>query len=248
MERVGTHRLAVPSLAALLCSAAASGQNLIVNGGFESGNTGFISDYGYSAGGNCCEGQYTVRQTPSTFNGSFVNPPPVSPGSVQMMVVNGSLTPNLRVWSQSVAVSPGHTYRLSFWGCTAVAGGPAILRLKVNGGQIGAPLTLPEQTRIWVPFETTWVADSDHATLVIDDLNTSRFPNDFYIDDISMTDEGAPCPADFNQDGGIDGADVEAFFAAWESGDVSSDVNQDGGIDGADVEAFFAAWEAGGCG
>ncbi len=58
---------------------------------------------------------------------------------------------------------------------------------------------------------------------------------------------GAPCPADFNQDGGIDGADVEAFFIAWEGGDPSSDVNQDGGIDGGDVETFFIAWEAGGC-
>ncbi len=57
-----------------------------------------------------------------------------------------------------------------------------------------------------------------------------------------------PCPADFNQDGGIDGGDVDAFFAAWESGDSSADVNQDGGVDGADVSAFFAAWEAGGCG
>jgi spore coat protein A len=57
----------------------------------------------------------------------------------------------------------------------------------------------------------------------------------------------APCPADFNQDGGVDGADVEAFFDAWESGAPSADVNQDGGIDGSDVETFFAAWEAGGC-
>ncbi|MBS0195424.1 MAG: serine hydrolase [Planctomycetes bacterium] len=56
-----------------------------------------------------------------------------------------------------------------------------------------------------------------------------------------------PCPADFNQDGGIDGADVQAFFAAWERGDSSADVNQDGGVDGADVSTFFAAWEAGGC-
>lgn len=57
----------------------------------------------------------------------------------------------------------------------------------------------------------------------------------------------APCYADFNQDGGIDGADVEAFYADWEAGFVAADVNQDGGIDGADVETFFAAWEAGAC-
>ncbi len=56
------------------------------------------------------------------------------------------------------------------------------------------------------------------------------------------------CAADFNQDGGIDGADVDAFFGAWEIGNCDADVNADGGTDGADVDAFFAAWEAGGCG
>ncbi len=55
------------------------------------------------------------------------------------------------------------------------------------------------------------------------------------------------CAADFNQDGGVDGADVSAFFAAWESGGAQADVNQDGGVDGEDVAFFFAAWEAGGC-
>ncbi|MBL9001414.1 MAG: hypothetical protein JNK25_09790 [Phycisphaerae bacterium] len=58
---------------------------------------------------------------------------------------------------------------------------------------------------------------------------------------------GVPCPADFNQDGGIDGADVDAFYQAWEAGDASADVNADGGIDGGDVETFFEAWENGGC-
>ncbi|MBX3409658.1 MAG: hypothetical protein KF859_07200 [Phycisphaeraceae bacterium] len=57
----------------------------------------------------------------------------------------------------------------------------------------------------------------------------------------------AICYADINEDGGIDGADVEAFFAFWESGDPIADLNNDGGIDGADVEFFFAVWEEGGC-
>jgi len=56
-----------------------------------------------------------------------------------------------------------------------------------------------------------------------------------------------PCPADFNQDGGVDGDDVEAFFAAWSSSESAADVNFDGGVDGSDVEVFFAAWSAGGC-
>jgi hypothetical protein len=57
----------------------------------------------------------------------------------------------------------------------------------------------------------------------------------------------APCPADFNLDGGIDGADVEAFFEAWVVADISADTNQDGGVDGTDVEIFFNAWSNGGC-
>ncbi|MBS0197766.1 MAG: hypothetical protein JSR77_13510 [Planctomycetes bacterium] len=56
-----------------------------------------------------------------------------------------------------------------------------------------------------------------------------------------------PCIGDFNQDGGVDGADVEAFFVPWQEGDAAADVNGDGGVDGADVETFFLAWQAGGC-
>lgn len=65
----------------------------------------------------------------------------------------------------------------------------------------------------------------------------------------SLVIVGTPrsCFADFNQDGGIDAADVDAFFGAWEAGEGTADVNQDGGVDSGDVDTFFAAWEAGGC-
>lgn len=57
---------------------------------------------------------------------------------------------------------------------------------------------------------------------------------------------GAPaCPADFNQDGGVDGTDVEAFFIAWSAGEPTGDFDRSGGIDGQDVEAFFARWTTG---
>jgi hypothetical protein len=55
------------------------------------------------------------------------------------------------------------------------------------------------------------------------------------------------CPADFDQDGGVTGADVESFFTAFEAGAACGDTDNDGGITGADVEAFFTAFEAGGC-
>lgn len=57
----------------------------------------------------------------------------------------------------------------------------------------------------------------------------------------------APCYADFNSDGGVDGADVQSFFETWQSGTDDGDVNLDGGVDGADIESFFIDWMAGGC-
>jgi len=69
-----------------------------------------------------------------------------------------------------------------------------------------------------------------------------------FFDDLVFGKITCPvCPADFNQDGGIDGADVESFFVAWESGGVDADVNGDGGVDGGDVQSFFVVWQAGSC-
>ncbi len=53
------------------------------------------------------------------------------------------------------------------------------------------------------------------------------------------------CLADVNNDGGVDGSDVETFFVAWQNAELLGDFNADGGVDGADVEAFFRAWESG---
>ena len=56
-----------------------------------------------------------------------------------------------------------------------------------------------------------------------------------------------PCVADFNVDGGIDGADVAAFFEAWQGGDFLADVNADGGVDGGDAGDFMLLWTTGDC-
>jgi hypothetical protein len=68
-----------------------------------------------------------------------------------------------------------------------------------------------------------------------------------YFNPASTTCGTTPCPADFNQDGGVDGQDVQDFFDAWSNATPTADVNQDGGIDGQDVQDFFTAWVNGGC-
>lgn len=53
--------------------------------------------------------------------------------------------------------------------------------------------------------------------------------------------------ADFNQDGSVEGQDIEAFYTSWEVSEPAADVNLDGGVDGQDIEVFFTYWEVGGC-
>jgi hypothetical protein len=57
----------------------------------------------------------------------------------------------------------------------------------------------------------------------------------------------AECAADYDQDGGVTGADLAAFFADFEAGAPCADVDQDGGVTGGDIGAFFVVFEAGGC-
>lgn len=53
--------------------------------------------------------------------------------------------------------------------------------------------------------------------------------------------------ADYDNNGGVDGSDLAAFFVNFEAGELCADVDQNGGVDGGDIGAFFAVFEAGGC-
>jgi hypothetical protein len=59
---------------------------------------------------------------------------------------------------------------------------------------------------------------------------------------------GDGCYVDYNNDGGIDGDDVIAFFAQWDAASTCADVDNSGGVDGDDVILFFAQWDAAGAG
>ncbi len=64
---------------------------------------------------------------------------------------------------------------------------------------------------------------------------------------ISVLSSCAPCAADYDQDGGVTGADLAAFFVDYEAGAACADVDDDGGVTGGDIGYFFTVFEAGGC-
>ncbi len=82
--------------------------NLIENGDFENGNTGFSSDYNYAPPGVdlISGGTYTVASSPDIV--SSILPPCVdhTTGDGQMMIVNGDGNTGANVWCQTVNLNP----------------------------------------------------------------------------------------------------------------------------------------------
>ena len=62
------------SLLAVQANSAKAGSNLIVNGDFGAGNTGFTSQYAYSPGDLYPANTYDVASDPNADNGNWPNP------------------------------------------------------------------------------------------------------------------------------------------------------------------------------
>lgn len=118
-------------------------------------------------------------------------------------------------------------------------------------GQTSAPalsVSSPTDSYQRVKVVSTAPAGATRARCLIRFDQPANAGGAAFFDDVMFGPIDCPfCLADFNQDGGVDGGDVESFFVAWSSGGPSGDANQDGGVDGTDVEAFYVAWAQGGC-
>ncbi len=63
--------------------------DLLVNGNFEAGNTGFSSQFTYSPGSMGAQTTYDVTKHPNADNGGFLAIGDHTTGTGQMLVVNG---------------------------------------------------------------------------------------------------------------------------------------------------------------
>ena len=181
------------SMVILLLGLANAEANLIVNGDFEQGNTGFTSSYLYNPLGSQpgAEGDYYVGDNSKAWNGNF----PIAmydhtTGSGLMLLANGSNNRSA-VWQQTVNVAAGVEYAFSGWITSLYSQSLPLLDFLVDGQSIGSDLT---SNVTWTQFTSSWVASqSGTATLSIRDLNTAWLGNDFALDDLSF--EAIPEPA-----------------------------------------------------
>jgi hypothetical protein len=202
------HRLIQPLLAVAVAAAAASSAlatNLVVNGDFEGGNTGFTSDYSF-AGGNTTEAQYTVRSNPYPWNSQFISAADHTSGSGLMYVGNGSPRSELVWQSASIAVTPNTDYFFEAFVmnvcCSSPLPGntPSILEFSVSGlltESLGTATTNLASAGTWEGLSKTWNSGSNTTvTLSLINRNTGVAGNDFAIDDINFgTTSIVPEPA-----------------------------------------------------
>ena len=170
---------------------------LVVNGDFSSGNTGFSSAYGYAAPATNSlvpEGLYSVYTNPNFTHSNFWGKDHTT-NTGNMMIINGSgSNPPVAVWQETTPVVPGINYYFSAWAISLNSVPPyAQLQFNVNGTLVGTTAVLPARAQNnnapynWVQFYGMWNSGSaTTATIQIVDLQTAIGGNDFGLDDISF--------------------------------------------------------------
>lgn len=168
-----------------------TGSNLVTNGDFEAGATGFTSDYGTGTGGVygllTFAGNYTVNTNPTLAHAGFPSCSNHTVGGSNMLVVNGALNDSLAVWCQTISITPNTDYFFSMWVASAVVIDPAELFVEVNGQAMTPVVTLANVTCQWQEISFFWNSGSSPlAEFCIRNQNELNTGNDFLIDDILL--------------------------------------------------------------
>lgn len=168
----------------------------VVNGGFESGNTGFYTEY---RDGNLPgaadywgklgpEGNYIVGRYPSQYHRNFSK---ISPHSgIRQLMLNGKA--NSIVWRQNLTVEANTDYKFSAFGCSFGNSNRARLRFEIQRADgsiepLGQIRTLPSTVGQWMEFTGVWTSSQNENVRiqVVDEVNAPG-GNDFSIDDITF--------------------------------------------------------------
>jgi gliding motility-associated-like protein len=169
--------------------------NLIANGDFSAGNTGFITQYTYAPnieflGGG---GYYDIRPN-GTPNISWASQfGDHTSGTGNYMFIDGNSGAGVKVWKQDITVTPNTNYIFSAWVRNLSPGGDvdALLNFDIGGANIGGVYTVasnPNPTaNQWNQFYATWNSgNATSITISVEDNTLNSRYNDFAIDDIEF--------------------------------------------------------------
>ncbi len=160
---------------------------LVTNGNFSAGNTGFASAYNFVVGGSTSPGQYGIVSNPATgFTNGYASYGDHTSGSGLMLLGDG--TPGIALWLQTVNVVPNNAYTFSAWVCTPISPFPPVVRFSANGVALGPDFNVSASPGIWQQFTTVYNSGpASTVVLRIEDVRTGApTGNDLTVDDISL--------------------------------------------------------------
>ena len=165
--------------------------NLVVNGDFSAGNTGFTSGYPYGSGAGSLlpAGVYTISTDPVHENIYAASITDHTTGSGNMLAVNGASTP-VDVWCETITVLPNTYYDFSAWFAnwsSDITDDFPLIQFQANGTLIGSLFSFPHPDGVWTKYSSIWYSGTNTSvSICINDQQTSYAGNDFAIDDISL--------------------------------------------------------------
>ena len=187
---------------ALACLVAGPVQaaNLLTNGDFSAGNSGFGSDYAFESFISS-ETQYTVTAA-NTINdvNSFhdwtaIETDPTG-GTGNILVANGATDSGTAVWFETVSVTPNTNYTFSFFGVDVNADrvSDATLIPFFRGTDVTEGSAL-DTNGTWQMSSFTWNSGSATSVLInLIDANADLAFNDFAIGDLSFAATAGAVP------------------------------------------------------
>lgn len=192
--------------AALLAAAPAAAVNLVSNGNFSAGNTGFSSSYDYRAPGNyggaLAEGLYAIDTSAINTHPAWQDYADHTGDTAGLYLIANGAGNASTVWQQTITVNPLSRYNFSAFAanscCNANQAPPnfSMLDFQVdtgNGFTTVGSFTL-SGVGVWIGSGGTFSAGAGtSATVRIINTNTVAGGNDFGIDDISVS--AVPEPA-----------------------------------------------------
>ena len=159
--------------------------NLVENGDFEDGDSGFFTDYLLGRD----PGHYNIGIDSKMWNGGFpVRTFDHTTGSGLFLMADAAST-SLTVWEQTVQVVSGTVYNFGAWICSLAAYQQPLLEFSIADDVVGTAIGVLNS---WNPIGATWTAVSTGSiTLKIRNLTTGYLGNDSGIDDLSFAENQA---------------------------------------------------------
>lgn len=171
-------------------SAGANSVELVVNGDFKDGDTGFDTDYEPFSEADMGEAEYVVTDQTSGHHYLVTQDVSDHGGDGFMLMINSAPTPDVAVWKQRIELESGARYRMTVWvrHWLPQTEDPFDYQVRADEKLVGS---MDQEQGLddtgWTRLEVDWTsASSGEVLLALFNMDVTVGNNDHFLDDISL--------------------------------------------------------------